>query len=236
MQFDQILNELKSLSDPEIKAYKAKKFGINSENSWGVYQKDLSALAKKIGKNTSIGVQLFDTNIYDAQLLCAKICRPKEISEEKMENWITFFNTWEICDSFCMQLFKFHPLAIEKALLWCERENEFEKRAGFVLMATYGFADKKANNEVFEQFFPYLIKHAKDDRLYVKKAVNWALRQIGKRNVHLQKKAIKTAEDILKQNTRSAQWIANDALRELQGDKLNILDYPRHIYREKNHP
>jgi 3-methyladenine DNA glycosylase AlkD len=103
-------------------------------------------------------------------------------------------------------------------------------------MATYGFADKMANNEVFEQFFPYLIKHAKDDRLYVKKAVNWALRQIGKRNVHLQKKAIKTAEDILKQNTRSAQWIANDALRELQGDKLNILDYPRHIYREKNHP
>jgi 3-methyladenine DNA glycosylase AlkD len=232
MQFDQILNELKSLSDPEIKAYKAKKFGINSENSWGVYQKDLSALAKKIGKNTSLGVQLFDTNIYDAQLLCAKICRPKEISEENMEKWITFFNTWEICDSFCMQLFKFHPLAIEKALLWCERENEFEKRTGFVLMATYGFADKKAKNEVFEQFFPYLIKHAKDDRLYVKKAVNWALRQIGKRNVHLQREAIKTAKDILKLNTKPALWIAKDALKELQGDKLNILDYPRHIYRE----
>jgi 3-methyladenine DNA glycosylase AlkD len=231
MQFDQILNELKSLSSPEIKSYKAKKFGIECKNSWGVYQKDLSSLAKKIGKNTTLGGKLFDTNIYDAQLLCAKICRPKEISEDQMEKWVTYFNTWEVCDSFCMQLFKFHPLAIEKAFLWCEREKEFEKRAGFVLMATYGFANKTANNEVFEQFLHLLMRHAHDDRVYVKKAVNWALRQIGKRNVDLQKEAIKTAKIILNQNSKSAQWIAKNALRELQSEKVNILDYPRNIYR-----
>lgn len=232
MQINEILTELKSLSNSEIKAFKAKKFGIDCDNSWGVYQKDIASLAKKIGKNTSIGIQLFETGNYDAQLLCAKICKPKEISEEVMDKWITHFNTWEICDSFCMQIFKFHPLAIKKALEWSKRINEFEKRAGFVLMATYGFADKNAENEVFEQFFPILIKHANDDRIYVKKAINWALRQIGKRNVDLQKKAIRTANEILKQNSRSALWIAKDALKELQGEKVNILDYPRSIYRK----
>jgi len=232
MQIDQILKELKSLSSSEIKANKAKKFGIASDNSWGVYQKDLSFIAKRIGKNTTLGIELFNTGIYDAQLLCAKICKPNELPEALLEEWVSHFNTWEICDSFCMQLFKFHPLAIEKALLWCKRKNEFEKRAGFVLMATYGFANKNAKNEVFEQFFLLLIEHANDERLYVKKAVNWALRQIGKRNIDLQRKAVLTAREILKQRTKSAQWIAKDALRELQSNKVNILDYPRSIYRK----
>lgn len=232
MQINEILIELKSLSNPEIKAFKAKRFGIDCDNSWGIYQKDIASLAKKIGKNTSVGIQLFETGNYDTQLLCAKICKPKEISEEVLDKWITHFNTWEICDSFCMQLFKFHPLAIKKAKEWSKKTNEFEKRTGFVLMATYGFADKNAKNEVFEQFFPILIEHANDNRIYIKKAVNWALRQIGKRNVDLQKKAIKTANEILKQGSKSAQWIAKDALKELQGEKVNILDYPRSIYRK----
>jgi len=232
MQLDEILKELKLLSSPKIKAFKSKKYGIQCDNSWGVYQKDISALAKKTGKNTSLGIQLFETGNYDAQLLCAKICKPIEITEELMDEWITHFNTWEICDSFCMQLFKYHPLAVQKAIEWSIRKNEFEKRAGFVLMATYGFADKNAANEVFEQFFPKITEHVNDDRIYVKKAVNWALRQIGKRNVDLQSKAIETANEILKQDSKSAQWIAKDALRELQGEKVNILDYPRNIYRE----
>lgn len=231
MQLTEILSELKLISNPEIKAFKAKKFGIECDNSWGVYQKDISILAKRIGKNTKMGIKLFNTNIYDAQLLCSKICKPKEITEQLMEEWIVHFNTWEICDSFCMQLFKFHPLAIEKAIAWSNRKKEFEKRAGFVLMATYGFADKNAPNEVFEQFFPFLIQQANDERIYVKKAVNWALRQIGKRNIDLNKKAIIVAKLILEQDSKSAQWIAKDALRELQGNKINILDYPRKVYR-----
>ncbi len=231
MQLNEILKELKSLSNNEIKVFKAKKYRIQSDNSWGVYQKDLQILAKKIGKDTKLGIQLFDTNIYDAQLLCAKICKPHEVSEELMEKWVLHFNTWEICDSFCMQLFKYNPLAIEKAFEWTKRTNVFEKRAGFVLMATYGFADKNADNKVFEQFYPILIEHANDDRLYVKKAVNWALRQIGKRNVDLHKRSIQTAQRILEIDSKSAQWIAKDALRELQSDKVNILDYPRNIYR-----
>lgn len=231
MQLNEILKELKSLSNNEIKVFKAKKYRIRNDNSWGVYQKDLQTLAKKIGKDTDLGIQLFDTNIYDAQLLCAKICKPQEVTEDLMEKWVLHFNTWEICDSFCMQLFKFNTLAIEKALEWSKRMNEFEKRAGFVLMATYGFANKKAENDVFEQFYPILIEHATDDRVYVRKAVNWALRQIGKRNVDLHEMSIQTAHKILKIDSKSAQWIAKDALRELESDKVNILDYPRNIYR-----
>lgn len=232
MQLKEILKELKSLSNKDIKAFKARKYGIKADNSWGVYQKDLQILAKKIGKNTEMGIALFNTEIYDAQLLCAKICKPKELTEALMDQWITYFNSWEICDSFCMQLFKYHPLAIQKALEWSKRMREFEKRAGFVLMATYGFADKKARNEVFEQFFPIMIQHANDERLYVKKAVNWALRQIGKRNMDLNKKAIETARFILSIDSKPAKWIAKDALREFQSAKVNILDYPRDIYRK----
>lgn len=230
MQINEILKDLKALSSPDTKSLKAKKFGIQCDNSFGVYQKDLAVLTRKLGKNTSLGIQLFETDNYDAQLLCAKICKPKEISEKMMDDWITHFNTWEICDSFCMHLFKYHPLAVQKAIEWSKREKEFEKRAGFVLMATYGFADKKANNEVFEQFFPILIKHSYDGRTYVKKAINWALRQIGKRNKDLHLKAIDTAQEILKEESRSAQWIAKDALKKLQSEKVNILDYPRNIY------
>ena len=113
MQLNEILKELKSLSNNEIKAFKAKKYRIQSDNSWGVYQKDLQTLAKKIGKDTDLGIQLFDTNIYDAQLLCAKICKPQEITEDLMEKWVLYFNTWEICDSFCMQLFKYNNLPLQ---------------------------------------------------------------------------------------------------------------------------
>lgn len=234
MQKDEILQILKSFSKPEIKILKEVKFGIVSKNSWGVYQKDLGILAKKIGKDTALGIELFDTGIYDARLLGAKICRPKEISEELMEYWITQFDTWEICDSFCMKIFKFHDLAVQKAITWSTRNNEFEKRAGFVLMATYGFADKKAPNAVFEQFFPLILLHSDDDRIYVKKAVNWALRQIGKRNTDLQQKAIDVAHILLRKDSKSAQWIAKDALKELQSNKVNVLDYPRNLYRKKD--
>jgi len=232
-QVNELLTELRLISSPEIKRKKDEKFGIKAPTSLGVYQKDLSEMAKRIGKNTELGIALFDTGMYDARLLSAHLCRPKEITENLLEKWVVEFNTWEICDSFCMKLFKYNEHAVKKAFEWVEREDEFEKRAGFVLMATYGFADKQAPNTVFEAFFPKLESHAKDNRIYVKKAVNWALRQIGKRNVDLKSKAIQCAERIYLQESVSAKWIANDALRELKNEGVNVLDYPRHIYRIK---
>lgn len=229
----ELLIALRSISDPEIKLKKQVKFGINSPSSWGVYQKDIRELAQKIGKNTELGIALFDTGFYDARRLAAELCRPKELSEALLDHWVTQFDSWEICDSFCMKLFKYHELALKKAFEWVEREEEYEKRAGFVLMATYGFANKKAPNHIFESFFPVLETHANDQRIYVKKAINWALRQVGKRNIDLKRKAIECAGSILLQESDSAKWIARDAIRELQGEKLNVLDYPRSIYRKK---
>lgn len=232
-QVNELLTELRMISSPEIKRKKEEKFGIRDDASWGVYQKDLSQIAKRIGKNTELGIALFDTGLYDARLLSAHLCKPLEITENLLEKWVSEFNTWEICDSFCMKLFKYNEHAVKKAFEWIERAKEYEKRAGFVLMATYGFADKHAPNNTFEAFFPKLESHANDNRIYVKKSINWALRQIGKRNVDLRIKAIQCAERISLQESVSAKWIAKDALRELNSEGVNVLDYPRKLYRLK---
>ena len=228
-----IINQLHQLADPEKVAYKQKKYGIIANNALGVYQKDLKELAKKIGKNNNLAIQLFDTNIYEARLLCSKIYDPKALTIELMEQWVSTFENWEICDSFCMGLFAKSQFAVAKAKEWTLRTKEFEKRAGFTIIAAYCMADKKAANEVYEQFFPIIKNAATDDRIYVKKAVNWALRNIGKRNKDLNKKAIALAEEILELEAKAAKWIAKDALRELTSEKLNVLDYPRAIYRKK---
>ncbi len=226
-----ILAELKCLSNPDKVAYKRQKFGIVAHNSLGIYHADLKDIAKRIGRNDDLALALFDTGIYEARLLCAKTFKPASITPELMEKWVVTFENWEICDTFCMGFFAKSQHAIPKALEWAGRSAEFEKRAGFAIMAAYGFADKKTGNEVFEQFLPLIEREAHDDRLYVKKAVNWALRNIGKRNIDLHATAIEIAQRILKIENKSAQWIASDALKQLQKPGVNILDYPRAVYR-----
>lgn len=226
-----IIRELEDLGDQAVVEAKKKKFGVQSSNALGVYHRDLKKIAKTIGKNKALAIQLFDTEIYEARILCSQLFPPEELTETLMEQWVVTFNNWEICDSFSMGLFAKSPFAIAKIQLWSERVPEFEKRACFATIAAYCMADKKASNEVFEQFFPLIKKAATDERLYVKKAVNWALRSIGKRNIDLNKRAIEEARKLLSIQARSAQWIAKDALRELQHQKVNILDYPRNIYR-----
>ena len=230
-QVDQILFELKNISDQQVKLDKEKRFGIASPYSLGIYQRDINQIAKGLGKNTRLGFALFDTGIYEARLLCACICKPDELTEEVLDQWVREFNTWEICDSFCMKLFKYHKKALKKAYEWVEEHKEFQKRAGFVLMATYGFAHKEADNSVFQDFLNCLESHTKDNRLYVKKSVNWALRQIGKRNQDLRGLAIETANRIKSQPWSSAQWIGQHALNELTNPNCKVLDYPRAVYR-----
>ena len=228
-----IIERLHQLADREKVAFKAAKFGIHSTNAIGVYHKDLKVLAKEIGKDRALALQLFDTNIYEARLLCSKIFPIPELTEDLMEQWVLSFENWEICDSFCMGVFAKSSFAVPKAKEWTRREAEFEKRAGFAIIAAYCMADKKANNEVFEQFLPLIKQEANDHRIYVKKAVNWALRNIGKRNIDLHEKVITCAHEILELESKSAKWIAKDTLRQLTKEKVNILDYPRAIYRKK---
>jgi 3-methyladenine DNA glycosylase AlkD len=137
-----------------------------------------------------------------------------------MERWAKDFNSWAVCDAACGCLFDRTPYAWDKAVEWTGRDEEYVKRAGFVLMATLAVHDKQAADERFEAFLPYLVAHAGDERNFVKKAVNWALRQIGKRNRRLHALAVRTAKDLKKMDSRNARWIASDALRELTSDAV----------------
>lgn len=231
LSLDAVITELKALANKKTLAQKKERFGVVTNNALGIYQRDLKELAKRVKGNNQLAIQLFDTGIYEAKILCSKIFDPKDLTEHLMEKWVVSFENWEICDSFSMGLFAKSKFAIPKILEWTERKNEFEKRAGFAIIAAYCMADKKADNKTFEQFFPIIKREAIDERLYVRKAVNWALRNIGKRNIDLNKKAIQVATELIKLENKTASWIAKDALKELQGTKLNMLDYPREIYR-----
>ena len=145
---------------------------------------------------------------------------PKKVSKTQMESWASDFDNWGTVDGTCCYLFCRTPFAYEKAIEWSKSKHEFIKRAGFALMAYLAIHDKKADDNAIAQFLPVIERHSNDERNFVKKAVNWALRQIGKRNTGLNKLAIKTAERIKQQDTRSARWIASDALRELKNEKV----------------
>ncbi len=231
MTYNEIIQYLYNLQDADKVIFKEKKFGIISNNSLGIYHKDLKVIAKEIGQDNKLALQLFDSGIYEARLLCSKMFKPKDVTEDLMEKWVKTFENWEVCDSFCMGLFSKSNFALAKIIEWSERQPEFEKRAGFATLASYCMADKNSENELFEQFFPIIKREANDDRLYVKKGVNWALRNIGKRNIDLNRKAIEVANEILEFESKSAKWIAKKALTELQKEHIRMSDYPRAIYR-----
>ena len=232
MTLEEIIEKLYELENQEKVIFKKKKFGIVSNNSLGIYHKDLNEIAKNIGKDSQLAIQLFDSGIYEARILCSKVFNPKNLTEVLMEKWVRTFENWEVCDSFCMAVFAKSDYALSKILEWSDRESEFEKRAAFAIMAAYCMADKKSENELFSQFFPLIKKAATDERLYVKKAVNWALRNIGKRNVDLKKTAIKVSKELLDTESKSAIWIAKNALSELEKERIRMSDYPRNIYRK----
>ena len=229
MTVQDVLIELERLGDPKVKVIKAG-FAISAENSHGIFLKDIKALAKRIGKNDGLAIELFDTGVYEARVLCSKIYNPKHVTEDLMEKWSASFENWEICDTFCMGFLGTTPFAVPKAYEWVEREGEFQKRAGFVLMVVHAFTDKKATNDVFRAFFPVMIRHANDERTYVMKGINWALRQIGKRNTDLYQEALDVAQTILALNTKPARWIAKDAIRQLQSPRVSMKNYPRGLY------
>jgi 3-methyladenine DNA glycosylase AlkD len=212
MILEDVVKKLEGLANPEKVRLKSEKFGINADHSLGIYHKDLKLIAKGLGLDNELAIALFDTGIYEARILCSKMFKPSDITEELMEKWVSTFENWEICDSFCMGLFAKSAFARKKVLEWSLREREFEKRAGFVIIAAYCMADKHADNEAFQQCLSIIEREAIDDRLYVKKAVNWALRNIGKRNLDLNVEAIIVAKRLCALESESARWIGSNAL------------------------
>jgi len=216
---DKIIKELKSYSNPK-NVEGMERFGINPKNTLGVSIPIIRKMGKEIEKNHYLAQQLWSSGIHEARILAGLIDDSKLVNEEQMENWVKDFDSWDICDQVCSNLFDKTPYAYKKALEWSKRKEEFVKRAGFVLMACLAVHDKKAKDTELLKFLPIIKKEATDERNFVRKAVNWALRQIGKRNKNLQKEAIRTAKEILNIESKSAKWIASDAIRELESKKI----------------
>ena len=221
MHYEEIISKLKSLSNPEAVKGMAR-YGINPKNNLGISIYKLRPIAKEIGKDHDLALKLWDSGIHDARLLACFIEDPAKVTGEQMDSWANDFDSWDICDQTCTSLFDLTPLAWRKVVEWAERDEEFVKRGAFSLIAGLAVHDKKASDKKFERFFPLIKKHSIDDRNYVKKAVNWALRNIGKRNLDLNNQMIKLSEEILKIDSKSAKWIARDALRELTSKKIQI--------------
>lgn len=219
MQYDEILKKLKSLSNPKAMQGMAK-YGITPERTYGVSIPHLRKIAQEIGKDHGLARKLWESNIRETRILASMVDDPALATEEQLEKWVQEFDYWEICDQVCQNLFTYTKCAYQKAREWSGRDEEFVKRAGFALMAWLAFKDKKAKDEQFEKFLPIIRKESLDRRNLVKKAVNWALRQIGKRNLNLNTRAIETAKDIQKLDSKSAQWIATDAIRELTSEAI----------------
>jgi 3-methyladenine DNA glycosylase AlkD len=193
------------------------RFGIRAKIAYGLSAPQVHRLAREIGKDHQLAQQLWRTGIHDARHVAALIDEPARVTETQMERWARDFDSWDIVDGCCLYLFLLTEAAWKKALEWSRREEEYVKRAGFSLMAYLAIHDKQAEDAKFARLLPIIRRHAEDDRNFVKKAVNWALRQIGKRNLRLNRLAVRTAKQIRRADSRSARWIAADALRELTG-------------------
>jgi 3-methyladenine DNA glycosylase AlkD len=191
------------------------RFGINVDNALGISVTQLRKLARQIQRDHDLAQQLWASGIHEARILASILDLPSEVSEAQMEAWAAEFNSWDLVDQCCGNLFDKTPFAWDKATQWSRREEQFVKRAGFSLMAYLAVHDKKAPDARFERFLPIIEREASDDRNFVKKSVNWALRQIGKRNGRLNEAAIRRAERIKRIDSKAARWIASDALREL---------------------
>lgn len=198
------------------------RFGINVSHAFGVSVSQLREFAKReIGrKDHDLAEGLWASGVHEAQILATLIDDPRQVTEAQMDRWVQDFDSWDVCDGACSNLFDKTPFAYDKAREWSSREEEFVRRAAFALMAALAVHDKKADDEAFLRFLPIIKNASVDERNLVKKAANWALRQVGKRNSRLNAAAIATAQEIGGLDSKSARWIASDALRELQGEKV----------------
>jgi 3-methyladenine DNA glycosylase AlkD len=212
---DFIISRLESMSDPEAVSGMAR-VGITGKSVYGIKLPELRRMAREIGHNHELALKLWEVNNRETRILASLIDIPSEVMDKQMEDWVLDFDSWEICDQCCMNLFEKMPQAWGKAAEWSFREEKFVKRAGFVLMARLAVSDKKAPDKNFLEFFPHIRRGAEDSRNIVKKGVNWALRQIGKRSLQLNAAAVRLCEELLQSELKSVRWVANDALRELQ--------------------
>ena len=216
-----VLDQLAALGTEHNRQGMAR-FGINVENAYGVGIPPLRQIARAHRHDHPFALALWATGKHEARLLAAFVDDPKQVTEEQMERWVLDFNSWDLCDQVCGHLFDRTPFAIAKTLEWVHRPEEFVRRAGFVLMTQLAVHDKRASDDLFLSFLPLIEQYSDDDRNFVRKAVNWALRQIGKRSATLHGPALELADRLRAHPGRSARWVGNDAARELRTDAVRV--------------
>jgi len=219
MRCGEVLETLKKLEDPKNVAGMAR-FGIKPAVALGVSKPALRMLSKNLGRHHDLAQELWASGVHEAMVIASMIDDPVKVTAGQMDAWASDFDNWDVCDQCCLNLFWKTPFAYEKAEDWTASDREFVKRAGFVLMASLAIHDKKASDGKFKRFLSIIEREASDDRNYVRKAVNWALRQIGKRNADLRQEAIEVALGLQQVESGSARWIGSDALRELTSDAV----------------
>ena len=214
------LRELRELADPKVRR-KLAYFGVNVPKAYGISAPVLNALARHIGRDQRLAEQLWSSGVHEAKILAALIGESERVTATQMERWVRDFDSWDVVDAACCYLYAAAKPAWEKIYEWSTRRAEFPKRAAFSLAAYLSYKDKVAEDARFERFLSVIEREAHDERNFVRKAVNWALRNIGKRNLRLNAAAIRSAERIRQQNSRAARWIAADALRELKSEAVH---------------
>jgi len=215
-----VLAELSVRNDPDASEAMALGGIPPGTAGGGLSAPELRALARRIGRDHALAQDLWATGVFAARAIASMIEDPAQATEEQIERWVVDLDNWGICDCCCQELFRKTPFAHRKAAEWCGRPEEFVKRAGFALIAKLAVHDKQASDDVFLSYIALVEREAADDRHFVKKAANWALREIGKRNRALNAAAISTAERLRRSDSRSARWIASDALRELGSEAV----------------
>jgi 3-methyladenine DNA glycosylase AlkD len=215
MRSTEVLARLEQISDRSRLVGMAR-YGISVKNALGVSMPEMRTLARSLGKDPPLAMDLWRSGVHEGRIMASLLADPSELTDEQMEEMGGDLDSWDVCDQCCTNLFSRAPSARRKALEWSGREEEFQKRAGFATMAALAVHEKKLSDECLTLFLDAMVRESYDDRNYVRKAVNWALRQIGKRDLNLNGMAITAAERIMSKGDRSSRWVASDALRELQ--------------------
>ena len=220
--YDEILRRLRANGDPAAVAGMAR-YGIVGPEVFGVKVPVLRAMAREFGRDHDLAAQLWAYPSRETRVLATMIDHWQWVDEAQMARWAADFDSWEICDQACGNLFAYTPYAYAKAIEWSARPEEFVKRAAFVLMADLAHRDQKTTDAALAAFLPVIEREADDGRNFVKKAVNWALRDIGKRNPALNAQAIVTAERLIARPAPAARWNGRDARRELTSEKVRAM-------------
>jgi 3-methyladenine DNA glycosylase AlkD len=215
----EIVRTLERMGDPERRDGMAR-YGIDTSRALGISVTELRRLARGLGHDHDLAAALWASGVHEARILASLVDEPARVSQAQMDAWVADLDSWDVCDAVCGNLFDRTPFALDKAVEWSAREPEFERRAGFALIAWAAVHRKDLPDAAFGSLLPLIRERSTDDRNYVKKAVSWALRQIGKRSAGLNTNAIRTAAQIERMDAPSSRWIARDALRELRSDAV----------------